>query len=255
MFIRYLKGTREYRQGILCISRLFVDTRRNGKKIALNNDLTQRRGMQPVGSWNAHAWDAYRSFSVTPKAPVSQLPRDSINTRRGSHRVFCSYSRMDRISRRHGRRMRKALVAPSVGMATAPSVPASGRSILDDDRGGSSGGDGGSGGGGGGGGVGDDDDDDAQIRKDECAMGARRGVEIRHRVFQIAIRTRSFPSSDLPPGYPAGARNTYRAPRGLATMATTRCKTMCENDSPWAEVSIFIPLRSGWSNISDKVIE
>lgn len=29
--------------------------------------------------------------------------------------------------------MRTALVAPSVGMATAPSVPASGRSILDDD--------------------------------------------------------------------------------------------------------------------------
>jgi hypothetical protein len=55
--------------------------------------------------------------------------------------------------------MRKALVAPSVGMATAPSVPASGRSILDDD-------DGGGGGGGGGDGDDDDDDDDAQIRRD-----------------------------------------------------------------------------------------
>jgi len=72
--------------------------------------------------------------------------------------------------------MRKALVAPSVGMATAPSVPASGRSILDDDGGGGSGDGGGGGGGGGGGddgsgGGGDGDDDDAQIRKDECAMG------------------------------------------------------------------------------------
>lgn len=53
--------------------------------------------------------------------------------------------------------MRKALVAPSVGMATAPSVPASGRSILDDGGGGSGSG------GGGGGGDDDDDDDDAQI--------------------------------------------------------------------------------------------
>ncbi|XP_077276295.1 uncharacterized protein LOC143905053 [Temnothorax americanus] len=96
---------------------------------------------------------------------------------------------MDRISRRHGRRMRTAPVAPSVGMATAPSVPASGRSILDDDgRGGSGGGggdgggDGGSGGDGGDGGVGvgvdDDDDDDAQIRKDECAMGVRRETHL-----------------------------------------------------------------------------
>nr|KAF7415752.1 hypothetical protein H0235_012344 [Vespula pensylvanica] len=34
---------------------------------------------------------------------------------------------------RHGKRIGKALVASSVGMATAPRVPASGRSILDDD--------------------------------------------------------------------------------------------------------------------------
>ncbi|KYN43650.1 hypothetical protein ALC56_01912 [Trachymyrmex septentrionalis] len=51
--------------------------------------------------------------------------------------------------------MRKALVAPSVGMATAPSVPASGRSILDDDGGGGDGDGGGGGGGGSGGGGGD----------------------------------------------------------------------------------------------------
>jgi len=140
---------------------------------------------------------------------------------------------MDRISRR---RMRKALVTPSVGMATAPSVPASGRSILDDDDrgsgGGVGGGDGGGGGGGGGGGV---DDDDAQIRKDEYAMDIRRGVEIRHRVFQIAICTRSLPYTDLPiPGPCMYARGICAwAPRSLATMATTCCKTILrENDSP-----------------------
>jgi len=136
--------------------------------------------------------------------------------------------------------MRKALVAPSVGMATAPSVPVSGRSILDDDGGGG-GGDGGGGSGGGG------DDDDAQIRKDECAMGVGRGVEIRHRVFQIAIRTRSSPPANLPPPGPRMHAQEVRAwaPRGLATMATTRCKTMsCENDSPQTEVSIFSPGKS-----------
>lgn len=111
--------------------------------------------------------------------------------------------------------MRKALVAPSVGMATAPSVPASGRSILDDDGGGGGGdGDGGGGGSSGGGGGSDDgdgDDDDAQIRKDECAMGVRRGVEIGHRIlFQIAIRTRSSPLTNLPtlPRGPASGRST-----------------------------------------------
>ncbi|KAL0119803.1 hypothetical protein PUN28_007917 [Cardiocondyla obscurior] len=111
---------------------------------------------------------------------------------------------MDRISRRHGRRMRKALVAPSVGMATAPSVPASGRSILDDDGRGGSGGDGGSGGGG----IGndDDDDDDAQIRKDELRDRRLDGVDTRRRVIaEIAIRTRSCPT-ELP--NPSGPWNT-----------------------------------------------
>ena len=55
--------------------------------------------------------------------------------------------------------MRKALVAPSVGMATAPRVPASGRSILDDD------------------------DDDAQIRR------GRRGT---HRAGRPAGNSYKF---------------------------------------------------------------
>lgn len=94
------------------------------------------------------------------------LPHGSINMSAHKavwYRLSCSYTRADRTSRRHGPRMRKAPVAPSVGMATAPSVPASGRSILDD------------GGGGGGGGGGDDDDDDAQIWRDEWASQAGCG--------------------------------------------------------------------------------
>lgn len=144
--------------------------------------------------------------------------------------------------------MRKALVAPSVGMATAPSVPASGRSILDDDGGGGGGdGDGGGGGSSGGGGGSDDgdgDDDDAQIRKDECAMGVRRGVEIGHRIlFQIAIRTRSSPLTNLPPPRPRKREEYVCGRRGVSQRWQRHAtkQLLHENDSPRTEVPIFDP--------------